>query len=95
MGDRRLSMELVKDISRNNSITVLNNQGFFTAEFVNITGKPKIYNSRAVPEAYISKTKCEKIKKPVKLNEEIVAFKKVQNGLRSIFKGLNRRRIIE
>ena len=92
MGDRRLSMELVKDISRNNSITVLNNQGFFTAEFVNITGKPKIYNSRAVPEAYISKTKCEKIKK---LNEEIVAFKKVQNGLRSIFKGLNRRRIIE
>ncbi|WP_176494842.1 hypothetical protein [Clostridium tertium] len=28
MGDRRLSMELVKDISRNNSITVLNNQGF-------------------------------------------------------------------
>jgi hypothetical protein len=85
MGDRGLSMELVKDISRNNSITVLNNQGFFTAEFVNITGKPKFYNSRAVPEAYISKTKCEKIKKPVKPNEEIVAFKKVQNGYCALY----------
>lgn len=85
MGDRKLSMSLIKDISRNNNLNILNEKGFFTAEFVNVTGKPKFYDTKSVPKNFFSKTRCMKINKPVLVDEEIVAFRKVQCGYCALY----------
>lgn len=59
---------------------IFNAQGFYTADFVKSTGKPRYYNTASVPKDYVSKTKCARLNRPVTRDESIVAFRKVQSG---------------
>lgn len=61
---------------------VLNRYGWFAAEYVKSTGLP-IYNSKNYTEVankYLSKSRCARIKYPVKDGELPCAFYRVQQG---------------
>jgi len=59
-----------------------NSYGWYTAEYCKSTGLP-MYNRQTYAEVsnkYLSKTRCKKIKKPVKVGEEPCAFYRVERG---------------
>jgi hypothetical protein len=59
-----------------------NGYGWYTAEYCKSTGLP-MYNKKTytdVADRYLSKTRCAKIKKPVKEGEKPAAFYRVDRG---------------
>ena len=60
----------------------LNRYGWYSAEYVKSTGLPK-YNKQnyaEVSDKYLSKTRCARIKAPVREGEEPCAFYRVDQG---------------
>ena len=61
---------------------ITNGYGWYTAEYCKSTGLP-MYNKKSyeqVEDKYLSKTRCAKIKMPVKEGESPVAFYRVDRG---------------
>lgn len=75
-------------IKEEKKIPMLNSYGFYTAEYCRSTRKP-MFKSRKEYEPFadklLSKSRCEKIKMPIKENEEIYGFYKVQNGYCALY----------
>lgn len=72
-----------------------NSYGWYTAEYCRSTGLP-MYNKETyadVSDRYLSKTRCAKIKQPVKEGEEPSAFYRVDRGYCGLYlreKGANK-----
>lgn len=59
-----------------------NSYGWYTAEYCRTTGLP-MYNKKTyadVSDKYLSKTRCAKLKMPVKEGEKPAAFYRVDRG---------------
>lgn len=69
-------------------IYMFNSYGYYTAEYCRSTGKP-MFKSKGEYEPFannlLSKTRCKVLKMPVKDDEEIYAFYKVQNGYCALY----------
>lgn len=62
---------------------IMNDYGFYTAEYVKTTGKP--YKGIDRKKNWYSKTQCKKIKMPVKDGEEPVAFSIAMHGYYALY----------
>ena len=61
---------------------ITNGYGWYTAEYCKSTGLP-MYNKKSYEQfadKYLSKTRCAKIKMPVKEGESPIAFYRVDRG---------------
>lgn len=65
-----------------------NSYGFFNAEYCRSTGKPMFKNKKEYEpfsKHFLSKSRCNKIKQPVKDGEYIFAFYRCQNGYAPLY----------
>ena len=64
-----------------------NDYGWYTAEYCRSTGLPMLNKTTYAPfsDRYLSRTRCKKIKKPVRDDEKPCAFYRVDRGYCALY----------